>query len=727
MKKLFIKRDGSAILLDSPEPGIEREGIVVRVQFALISAGTELSIIASSKSMLVRAVKEKRIRDMALKIIKRGDIKDILYYFKKFILRSKGKRNFTSPVPAFKSVGYSCSGIVEESNVQGIMPGDRVACSGSNHAEIIYSAKNMFARIPDEVSLQDAAFGTVGAIALQSIHQARIQPGEFVGVIGTGLIGQIVVQLAIASGARVIAFDLIQGRLELAKIFGAEKAINSAAGAPRAKVNRITDGQGLDTVIVAASSGSPGPLVTAFDIVRDKGRVVLLGAVPVNIPRDQFYAKEVEFLISRSYGAGRYDTAYEEEGIDYPIEQVRWTENRNLQLILDLIAARKLDVNALVTDTFPAEQATNAYSKLQNQPESSLAILLDFTQNPARIRGARVRPTADGVEPLKIGLIGCGAFAQAMHLPFLIANPQCRIKAISTRSKASADACKGLYHPDYVTTDYKRILSDKEISTVFIYTRHGDHAKFTIEALKAGKNVYCEKPMGLTIDECLAVRDAVNGTKKNYMIGFNRRMSPLVTTAKELLSTRTNPIILTYRVAAAYVPFDNWVYDPKEGGGRILGEACHFFDLILYLVNSVPVEIIARGGALSNKDVTFIDNVSCLIRFANGSVATLIYSDLNAEKVPKERLEIFSGLSCIMIDDFEEIKVAGFQAGSKRLGYQDKGHENEMSNVIESNLGLAAPFVTVYDALRAMKLCFYTEESVRANSTIQIEGFGKNE
>nr|MDO8112896.1 zinc-binding alcohol dehydrogenase [Candidatus Sigynarchaeota archaeon] len=298
MKRLYIQGDGSAVLLDNPDPEIEKEGIVVEVQYALISAGTELSTIASSKSLLKRFFKEKRIRDMALRVIKGRNLKEILYYFKRFILKSKGKRRFTSPAPSLKSVGYSCSGTVTKSNVPGTNPGDRVSCAGSNHAELIYSAKNMFVTIPANVTLKQAAFGTVGAIALQSIHQAQIKPGDVVGVIGTGLIGQIVVQLVKISGARVVAFDIIPERLQLAKKLGADLVINPAAGVAKIKVNKFTDGLGLDSVIVAASSNSPSPLVSAFELVRNKGKVVLLGAVPINIPRDNFYAKEVDFLIS---------------------------------------------------------------------------------------------------------------------------------------------------------------------------------------------------------------------------------------------------------------------------------------------------------------------------------------------------------------------------------------------------------------------------------------------
>nr|MDO8116711.1 Gfo/Idh/MocA family oxidoreductase [Candidatus Sigynarchaeota archaeon] len=371
----------------------------------------------------------------------------------------------------------------------------------------------------------------------------------------------------------------------------------------------------------------------------------------------------------------------------------------------------------------PSEKAAIAYHLLQRDPDHALAVVLDFTHEKTKVRNHETE-TGPAKQQVTIGLIGCGAFAQANHLPFLAALDSVRLKAIATRSTASAESCKNKYHPEYTSTDYKHLLSDNDIGLIFIYTRHGDHARQAIESMKAGKNVFCEKPMGITLDECIAVCKVAKDTGRSYMTGFNRRMSPLVLKARELLQNRNNPIIINYRVASPYVPADNWIYDRKEGGGRIIGECCHFYDLILFLMKSDPVEIVARGGQLSNRDVDFIDNFMSILKFKDDSIATLTYSDLSSKDMPKERIEIFTGMSAIIIDDFQAIETGGFGCGSMALPYQDKGHKNEMANVIESTLQLKAPFVNEIDALKAMKLCFYTEQSVRNNSTIPIQGLG---
>ncbi|MHA1372113.1 MAG: bi-domain-containing oxidoreductase, partial [Promethearchaeota archaeon] len=699
MKKLFIKSDGTAVLIDIAEPLLGKNGVIVDVHYGLISAGTELDIIKSARNLLIRFLKEKRIRAMAIDIIKRGNVKDIIYYFKKFILKSSTHRNFEPPMPQLKTAGYSCAGIVLKSNVKEIPPGTKIACAGQNHAERVFVPRNLCAPIPEKVSIEEAAFATIGAIALQSIHRACIQPGDLVGVIGTGLIGQIVVQLAKLSGAKVVAFDLIDSRLELAKKMGADWTVNPIDGLARVKVKKITEGIGLDTIIVAASSRNPRPLTLAFELARERGKVVLLGAVPINIPRDHFYMKETDFLISRSYGPGRYDPKYEEEGFDYPIEHVRWTENRNLSLILNLIAAGKLNVKGLITEIVSANNATRAYQKLKNYPAASLAILLDFKSKNERTSFKNMATGEKQGRIINVGLIGCGAFAKENHLPHILAHESCRIKGIATRSKASAQNCKVNYKPQFVTTNAGKIINDNDLELIFIYTRHGSHAKYAIEAMKGGKNVFCEKPMGMNLKECLEVYKTAKATKKIYMIGFNRRMSPHIQKTKMLLQDRKNPIIMVYRVSSPYIPADNWIYDPKDGGGRIIGECCHFFDLIIYLMNSPPVELVARGGALSNKDVTFVDNLSCIITFEDGSIATLIYSDLNAKDLPKERIEIFCGISAIIIDNFQEMKTAGFGAGNSILPEIDKGHALEIQNVIDANLGLVEPFVNEDDAL----------------------------
>jgi len=724
MKKLFINPQGQVILKEVGEPQLQTLGAVVKTSYALISSGTELAAIKwkrlISASIIKQLISSKYLRGKMFEELRKHSIRRLLKLFK--IYKEKNVlKNFKNPLSDFSPLGYSCSGIVVESNVDAYKPQDRVACAGSSHAEMIFSAKNLTCKIPDNVSLEEAAFSTLGAIALNGIHRANIVAGEFVGVIGTGLIGLITIQLAKSCGAQVIAFDLINKRLNLAKKLGADSICNPNYYNSANIVSEFTNGKLLDTVIICATSKSTKILDDAISLIRDKGKIVMLGAFPISVDRNKIYYKEADLLISRSYGPGRYDPYYEFEGFDYPKEYVPWTEQRNMELFLKLLSERKIDVSPLISEIIPAEIADQAYRKLDEDPIDNIAILLKFSEEKNDVlidqhESSNIRQH----KKLIIGLVGCGSFAQGTHLPILLPNKNCTIKAIATKSQKSADICKDKYRPGYVTTNYKKIFKDPDINTVFIYTQHHTHARFAIEALKAGKNVYVEKPMGITYQECLEVHDTVKSTNLNYCIGFNRRYSPLIIDVKKLISERANPIIINYRIASSFIPGSHWVFDPKTGGGPIIGEFCHFIDLILYLMNSNPVEIFALGGNMSHKNTEVFDSCVVMISFQNGSIANLIYTDLNGPNMPKERIEIYSGDSAIIIDDFKKMNTSGFDFGNILLNEQDKGHQNELNTVILTNLGLSKTLVSEDDALKAMELVFKTIESIKTNKSIKL-------
>ena len=732
MKKIFVDPKGNVILKDVEEPYMEAKGILIKTAFCLISSGTELATIQgaryidfSLKGIFKNFLKSSEYRKRIFEEIKIRGLKNAINSFKSISNRS-GTKNFISPATNLKPLGYSCSGIIKESNIKEYENYDKVACMGSKHAEIIFSPKNLSCRIPDNVSLEEAAFVTLGSIALHGIHRADIKPGENVGIIGTGLIGLLAVQLAKTSGANVFAFDLINKRLNLAKILGADYIINPRYYNSVRKVNEKTNGHGLDSIIICASSKTAKPLDDAVDLIRDKGKIVMLGAFPISIDRGKLYYKEADLLISRSYGPGRYDLNYEYEGYDYPEQYVPWTEGRNMELFLKLISEKKIDVKLLISDIVPAENAYSAYNKLSNDPINNIAILLKFQEEESTNEKIRLQVRVKKEQKLKkltIGLIGCGSFAQGSHLPHLVSNPNCKIKGISTQHQNTANLCKEKYRPDFVTTDYTKILNDPEINTVFIYTRHNTHAKIAIEAIKANKNVFVEKPMGVTLDECKDVYNTVKNSSKLYTIGFNRRYSPLIKIAKNLLKTRMNPIIINYRIASYFIPGNHWIFDSEVGGGPIIGEFCHFTDLILHLIESEPIELIAKGGNLSHKNINTYDSCTVLIKFLNGSIANLIYTDLNGPEMPKERIEIFSGESSIIIDDFIKMWTSGFDSGNITLSEQDKGHKNEMLGVIEANLGLKKTSVNANDALKAMILCFKTIESIRNDEIIKLKKY----
>ncbi|MHA1256649.1 MAG: bi-domain-containing oxidoreductase [Promethearchaeota archaeon] len=725
MKKLFISKNGQVTLHEAREPQIETSGVVIHTSFALISSGTELATIKWNHLMNLpiykQIIKSKYIRKRIFAELKKNTIKSVFKLFKIYKERSSFK-NYSRTSNNLTPIGYSCSGIVGESNIENLQINNRVACAGSYHAEKIFSPKNLTAKIPDNVSLEEAAFATLGAIALHGVHRASIKPGENVGIIGTGLIGLITVELAKVAGAKVFAFDLINNRLNLAKRLGADIIINPNNHNSRLVVDRHTSSNGLDSIIICASSKTNKPLEDAAELIRDKGKIVMLGAFPINVDRNKIYYKEADLLISRSYGPGRYDPSYEYEGFDYPKNYIPWTEQRNLEYFLKLLSEKKIDVKSLISEIIPAENANDAYKKLEMNPTNNIAILLKFGKEevPQIIAGKKGISHKEIHKKSQIGLIGCGSFAQGAHLPILLSNPYCKIRAISTNSQKTANFCKQTYKPEYTTTDYKKILKDPEIDTIFIYTRHDSHAKYTIEAIKSGKNVFVEKPMGLTLEECQKVYDVVKASEKNYVIGFNRRYSPLIKIAKDLLLDVSNPIIINYRIASQFIPGSHWVFDPKVGGGPIIGEFCHFIDLVLYLMNSNPIEVIARGGAMSHKNTTVFDSCVVLLKFENGSIANLTYTDLNGQKMSKELIEIYSGDSAIIIDDFKKMKTSGFGFGNIQLNGQDKGHRNELNNVILTNLGLKKALVTEDDALQAMELVFKTIESIKTNKPIKL-------
>jgi len=725
MKKLFISKNGQVTLHEAREPQIETSGAIVHTSFALISSGTELSVIKWNRLMNLpiykQIIKSKHIRKRIFAELKKNTIKNVFKLFKIYKERSSYK-NYSRSSDSLTPIGYSCSGIVGESNIENLQINTRVACAGSYHAEKIFSPKNLTAKIPDNVSLEEAAFATLGAIALHGVHRASIKQGENVGIIGTGLIGLITVELAKVAGAKVFAFDLINNRLNLAKKLGADIIINPNYHNSKLVVDRYTDSKGLDSIIICASSKTNKPLEDAADLIRDKGKIVMLGAFPINVDRNKLYYKEVDLLISRSYGPGRYDQSYEYEGFDYPKNFIPWTEQRNMEYFLKLLSEKKIDVKSLISEIIPAKNANDAYKKLETNPTKNIAILLKFEkeETPQIITQKEVILTKEIRKKSQIGLIGCGSFAQGAHLPILLSNPHCKIKGISTNSQKTADFCKQTYNPEYTTTNYNKILKDPDIDTVFIYTRHDSHAKFTIDAIKSGKNVFVEKPMGLTLEECQRVHDIVKNSKKNYFIGFNRRYSPLIKMSKDLLHNISNPIIINYRISSQFIPGSHLVFDTKVGGGPIFGEFCHFVDLVLFLINSKPIEVIARGGAMSHKNTKVFDSCVVLLKFENGSIANLIYTDLNGPKMSKERIEIYSGDSAIIIDDFKKMKTSGFGFGNIQLNGQDKGHRNELNNVILTNLGLKKALVTEDDALQAMELVFKTIESIKTNKPIKL-------
>lgn len=671
MKQVFNK-SGNIIVEDVPAPTVRDEGVLVANAYSLISTGTELTAIkGSSGNIISKVIKNPKLVKEVIDKVNSIGIQNTIGLIKEKLEQAD-------------LLGYSSAGIVIEKgkNVTDIAIGDRVACGGlgyANHAEAIYVPRNLVAKIPEGVKLREAAFTTIGSIAMQGVRRARVEFGEIIVVIGLGLVGQLTSQILRVAGCRVIGIDIVKGRVELAKRLGMDKGVIIGEEDPVKEVMGYTQGIGADAVIICAATDSNEPVRQAMEMVRDKGRVVVVGAVGMDIERSNFYRKELDFISSRSYGPGRYDSLYEEKGIDYPLGYVRWTENRNMQEFLQMIAEKKVSVEPLIGYEFSIDDAQEAYRILmENKP---LAVLLKYREdNDVKIERKKVVTSFKKIEKDKINIavIGAGGFAKYMHLPNLSKISDYNIRAIVSATPINAKQVAKLYKAEYCTTDYKEVLEDDDIDMVLIATRHNLHAPITIEAAKAGKHVFVEKPLAMSYEELKEVEKAIKESGVNFMVGFNRRFSPLSIKAKELLKQRSGPMIINYRVNVGHVSRNHWMNDPVEGGGRIIGEACHMFDFFYYLTDAEIEEIFARSISSNNKEIIDENIIVAVLKFTDGSIASLTYTTLGSSEFPKERIEIFKGESVIVINDFREIILSGFKERGYKLRRQDKGHYNEL-------------------------------------------------
>ena len=581
-------------------------------------------------------------------------------------------------------LGYSSAGIVVNvgKDVKSFKVGDRVACGGGGyavHAEIIHVPENLCVKVPDGVLLKDAAYTTVGAIALQGVRRADIRVGESVAVIGLGLVGLLTVQILKAAGCRVIGFDISEERVKLAKKLGVDAAGKIGDIDIFSAVDVFTHGMGVDAVIITASTQSNEPVINALQMIRKKGKVVVVGAVGMNIPREPFYQKEGDFLISTSYGPGRYDPQYEEKGIDYPIAYVRWTERRNMEAFLNLVKEKKINTNDLTTHIFSIENATEAYNIIKEG--KGIGVLIEYgkeEKDMPRVILTREENISKKRGVIRVGLIGAGNFAKRFHLPNLAKIKDFEIYAIASTTGANAKYIAKKYGAKYATTDYRKMIEDKDIDAVIISTRHNTHAKIAMEALKHGKHVFVEKPAAMNEEDLNELLKVAKNSGKILMVGFNRRYSPLTQKAREYLKKTSGPIIINYRVNAGKLPKDHWIYDPEEGGGRIIGECVHFFDFMIYVIGSEPKEISVMAIDSSSESIKPEDNFSAIIKYKDGSISNLIYTSIGNPNYPKESIYIERNGMSIELNDFKETRVYYKGVKKIKLKKQDKGHYLEL-------------------------------------------------
>lgn len=677
MKQVLIRR-GQAMLDDVPAPAGAPSTVLVQVRYSCISTGTELSGIQASGTPLWRQVlKDPQKLKKAVALIAReglGHVRNLI----------QAKQEAGSPC------GYSAAGVVVEAGpgVDDLRPGDRVACAGAqfaHHAELIRVPRNLVVDVPEPVEIPAASTVALGAIALQGIRRAAPTLGETFVVLGLGIIGQLTVQLLKANGCRVIGADLDAERIQLAQTCGLDVGLLPDDGDSIAQVLRLTDGHGADGVLITAATPSDAVVATAFRMCRRKGRVVLVGDVGLHLNRGDFYTKELDFFISSSYGPGRYDDRYEEQGLDYPIGYVRWTENRNMAQYLRLLAEGKVKVEPLISATMPLDQAPAAYAALQAPgPSRPLLVLLQYPQDSDPTARAVPNPEARPARPgrIRLAIVGAGHFAQATHIPILQALAErYHVRAVVNRTGHHATAVARRIGAAYGATDLQPVLDDPDIDAVLIATRHHLHAPMALAALRSGKHVLVEKPLALEAEELQEIEEffAVPGSEAPPVLltGFNRRFAPFVQRVKEWTARRSNPMILNYRMNAGYLPSDHWVHG-AEGGGRNRGEACHVYDLFTFLIGQPVVHTSVHAIAPATDHYRRDDNFVATFHFADGSVASLTYTALGSSDCSKERLELFVDGKVLILDDYRTLEVFGAPARGMRTRRAEKGHREEL-------------------------------------------------
>ncbi|MGE5106993.1 MAG: bi-domain-containing oxidoreductase [Sphingobacteriales bacterium] len=671
MKQLIQNfKTGDLYVDDVPLPSLSRGMVLVENKFSLISAGTERSTVKVAKANLLGKAKQRPdlVAQVLQNIKKEG--------FSATIEKVRTK------LDSLKALGYSTAGEVISSMDTNscFKPGDRVACAGqdyASHAEIVTVPQNLVVKIPENVSFEEASFTTMGAIAMQGIRQADPKLSENICVIGLGLLGQITCQLLKANGCKVMGIDVSDKLIELSQELGIDGAMNRTNEDLLNFINRFTNGQGFDNIIITAASSTNDPIELSAEIARKKGKVIVVGAVKLDIPRDpHFYRKELDLRLSCSYGPGRYDTNYEENGQDYPYAYVRWTEQRNMEAFLQLLSQKKININPLITHVFEISEAEKAYEIIMGKIKvPHIGILISYPQNNKKlITQYSLKKTIP--QKLSIGFIGAGSFAQSYLLPH-IKRDGTSLETVITSKGITAKNVATKFGFNNVSTEISDILNNKAINTVFIATPHNSHAKYVLDLLKVGKNIFVEKPLAMNEDELNEIKEYYKQFNGNIMVGFNRRFSPIAVELKKHFSNTGEPLVMNYRINAGYIPKEHWTQNPEIGGGRIIGEVCHFIDLMQFFTDSLPVSVYAQCVSANNDKIINRDNLCVNLQFQNGSVGTIVYTSNGDKSLPKERMEISGGGKAGVINDFKNGEL--YQRNKRRiLNLDGKGHKQEV-------------------------------------------------
>ena len=684
MKQVFIQK-GKVIIENTPLPECDDNSALVRVTHSVISVGTEIMSVANSKKdTLLQHVAKHPTK--ALKVVGLVKQKGLIGALQS-VHELQKKLDHT---PASQS-GYSCSGVVVKvgKHIVDLKIGDHVACGGAGkavHAEVVSVPRNLIVKTPEGLSLKEAASATIGSIALQGVRRADVRIGEYVAVIGMGLIGQITIQILAAAGCRAIGIDLVENKLDIAKKTGVYHTINAMYCDPVKEVLIRTNDKGADATIIAAGSSSDEIVQQAMEMTRKKGTVVVVGAVGLGLKREPFYRKEIDLKISCSYGPGRYDELYENKGIDYPYGYVRWTENRNMEEYLKLISEGKINFSFLISRECPVEEAPLIYEELKSPDNKNLGVILTYNFDESLIAKPDQRTINYKVKnkcsngKIGVGVIGAGSFAKKVHLPNLKSLSELYdTRAIAGRNGANVKETAKQLDVGYATTDYHQLLNDPDVHMVLIATRHNLHADMAVEAALAGKAIFLEKPMAMNLGELNKLEEVLKETKVPFMIGFNRRFSPCAQKAKEIIGAPLNPIMVLYRVNAGHIPLDHWVHGP-EGGGRIIGEACHMIDFFNFLTESSVTSMDVSSIDPKRESVVSGDNFFATLKYNNGSVCSLLYTSQGSPAFGKEYIEIYEDQNTLVIEDFRALRVYGRKDHDLKLDQIDKGHKTQLIN-----------------------------------------------
>jgi polar amino acid transport system substrate-binding protein len=675
MKQVLQNRKtGRPFVGEVPVPALQRGRVLVRTVASLISAGTERAAVELVSKGLVQEARQRP--DLVKAVVAKVKNEGLLNTFAS--VRDK--------LSASQSLGYSAAGIVAAvgEDVSEFQIGDRVACAGvgfASHAEVLSVPKNLCVHLPDGVSFESGAYGTLGAIALQGVRLAEPTLGESIVVIGLGLVGQLTVQLLKANGCHVFGLDLDQSRVALALELGADKAAVSSETSAK-EIERWTRGHGADAVLITAATDSNEPVELAARVSRLKGRVIIVGMTGMNIPRPPFFSRELKLIVSMSYGPGRYDPEYEEHGHDYPLPYVRWTEKRNLESFLELIGKQKINVERLTTHRFPIADADRAYQLISGElRDPNLGVVLNYDPEADVARKVSLGAATPVQKSIVLGVIGAGGYVPAMLLPHF-KTEGVEFRSIATASGISAHDVGKRFGFAYAVSSAEEVLDDARVNLVVVGTRHDLHAELARKALERNKHVFVEKPLALNDEQLDAVLAAAGSSTGRLMVGFNRRFSPLARRAKEFFSGRDTPLSMLYRVNAGRIAKEHWTQNAEAGGGRIVGEVCHFIDLMQFLAGAPPVSVFAESISAKSSRIVDADSVFITLRFADGSNGSVAYLSEGDKALAKERLEVFGAGRVFVLDDFRCATLYKDGRGEQvALKAQDKGQQAQVREI----------------------------------------------